>query len=171
MRPAFRRGWEGEGKPNRRPGAGQRATPATRGRLFCFGKREGKALGVPAKQTNGGGQPPLSRIAAQKRHPRMARRRRMPCWRTPNGHRCCAISAAPPCPRRRETGGRLARREARVPAGQNKNAAPSGARSAGESATSETPAHLPRSRSSPERPRLQAWSAKRIERVALRAAT
>ena len=25
MRPAFRRGWEGEGKPNRRTGAGQRA--------------------------------------------------------------------------------------------------------------------------------------------------
>ena len=50
---AFRRGWEGEGKLNRRPGAGQRAKPATRGRLFCFGKREGKALGVPAHKETG----------------------------------------------------------------------------------------------------------------------
>ena len=37
-----------------------------------------------------------------------------------------------------------ARREARVPAGQLKNAAPSGARSAGQSATLENPAHLER---------------------------
>ena len=54
MRPAFRRGWEGEGKRNRCPGAGQRAKPATRGQLFCFGKREGKALGVPTIPRNKG---------------------------------------------------------------------------------------------------------------------
>lgn len=40
--------------------------------------------------------------------------------------------------------GRPARREARVPAGQLKDAAPSGARSAGQSATLESPAHLQR---------------------------
>ena len=60
----------------------------------------------------------------------------------PSGHRCCAKSAAPPCPRQREASGRPARREVRVPAGQLKNAAPSGARRAGQSATSENPAHF-----------------------------
>jgi len=44
---------EGEGKLNRCPGAGQRAKPATRGQLFCFGKREGEALGVPVYQETG----------------------------------------------------------------------------------------------------------------------
>ena len=72
----------------------------------------------------------------------MARRRRMPCWQAPSRHRCCAKSAAPPCPRQRETSGRPARREARVPAGQLKNTAPLGARSAGQSATLENPAHF-----------------------------
>ncbi len=38
--------------------------------------------------------------------------------------------------------GRPARREARVPAGQRKNAAPSGAQSAGQSATFKSPAQL-----------------------------
>ena len=82
-----------------------------------------------------------SRNAAYKQHPRMARRRRMPCWRAPSGHRCCAASAAP---RQRETGGRPARREARVLAGQFKNAAPAGARSVGQTATLENPAHFQR---------------------------
>ena len=49
MPPAFRRGWEGEGKPQTDTLA--RASgrePATRGHLFRFREREGKALGVPA---------------------------------------------------------------------------------------------------------------------------
>ena len=55
-------------------------------------------------------------------------------------------------------GARTARREAGVPAGQPKDSAPS--RSvAGKSAALEDPAHFPRSRSTPEGPRLQAWSA------------
>jgi hypothetical protein len=52
MRPAFRRGWVGEGKPKSMPWrgpAGAQAT-ATRGRLFRFREREGKALGVTANQ-------------------------------------------------------------------------------------------------------------------------
>ena len=49
------------------------------------------------------------------------------------------------------SGAHPARREARAPAGQLKNTAPSGARSAGQSATTDLPAHQPCSRSSPER--------------------
>lgn len=60
MRPAVRRGWEGEGKPKSMPWRGPAGAPATatRGRLFRFGKREGKALGVPAqrKQRRSGAQ-------------------------------------------------------------------------------------------------------------------
>ncbi len=44
----------GREKRNRRPGTGQRATPATRGRLFPLWERKGKALGVPTQQTKGG---------------------------------------------------------------------------------------------------------------------
>jgi hypothetical protein len=58
-----------------------------------------------------------------------------------SGHRCCAIRAAPPCSRKRETSGRPARREARAPAGQLKIAAPSRS-AAGKSAPLETPAHF-----------------------------
>ena len=50
MRPAFRRGWEGEGKPNRRPGAGQRArSDRHTGAAILLWEREGKALGVPTQ--------------------------------------------------------------------------------------------------------------------------
>jgi hypothetical protein len=50
---AFRRGWEGEGKLNRRPGAGQQArSDRHTGVTILLWEREGKALGVPAyKQT------------------------------------------------------------------------------------------------------------------------
>ena len=50
MRSAFRRGWEGEGKLNRRPGAGQRArSDRHSGAAILLWEREGKALGVPAQ--------------------------------------------------------------------------------------------------------------------------
>ena len=123
MRPAFRRGWEGEGKLNRCPGAGQRAKPATRGQLFCFGKREGKALGVPASQrTEAISLPPPQRGTTTA-----PLRGATP----PDGVRAQLCASA-----------HRARREARVPAGQLKNAAPS--RSAvGKSATLKNPAHFP----------------------------
>jgi hypothetical protein len=106
MRPAFRRGWEGEGKPNRCPGAGQRAKPATRGPLFCFGKREGKALGVPTNR-EWRRSASRSRNAAKQRHPCTVRRRRAVWRQAKRGQGCCPERAAPQSPRtriRRPTG-------------------------------------------------------------------
>lgn len=103
--------------------SGAQAT-ATRGRLFRFWEREGKALGVPANQETEAISLPC-RNAAQERHPCTARRQsdalRAGLWAS----------------------GRPASREARVPAGQDKNAAPLGARSAGQCASLNPPAHLP----------------------------
>ena len=75
------------------PGAGQRAQPATRGCLFRFGEREGKALGVPARSA-----------------PR-SRKHRHPC----NGAKPPDALRARKC-----ASGRPAMREARVPAGQDR---------------------------------------------------
>ena len=67
--------------------------------------------------------------------------------------RAAAEQERHPCTARRQpdvlraglwASGRPARREAREPAGQPKNAAPQGAQSAGQSATLEIPAHLQR---------------------------
>ena len=143
MRPAFRRGWEGEGKPNRRPGAGQRArSDRHTGAAILLWEREGKALGVPTQSGERRRSASLSRAAAQRRRPRTGRRRRTPC----GGKQVPAGRCASAQPRQRGAAqtdrGRLARREARAPAGQHKDAAPSGARSAGERAPLEPAAHL-----------------------------
>ena len=87
--------------------ASGRAATATRGRLFWFREREGKALGVlhrdyPAIQPK---TAPLHGVTP------------------PDGLRADLWAS-----------GRPARKEARVRAGQLKNAAPLGARSAGQSA-------------------------------------
>jgi len=79
----------GREKRNRRPGAGQRAKPATRGRLFPLWERKGKA--------------PVFPLNKQRR-------------------RSASLN------REAENYGTLARRNARGPAGQFKNAAPLGAR-------------------------------------------
>ena len=105
--------------------ASGRAATATRGRLFRFGKREGKALGVPANQTNGADQAPAA--ATRHNNGTLATARSQP-----DGVRAQLCASAHP-----------AMREARAPAGQHKNAAPSGARSAGQSASARTPAPLP----------------------------
>jgi hypothetical protein len=86
-----------------------------------------------------------------------------------SGHRCCAICAAPPCSQKCETSGRPARREARAPAGQLKIAAPSRSAKRGtERDLYPSRSFSKRSRSSPEGPRLPAWCAKRVVRVAVR---
>jgi|GEM_PF-5755378 hypothetical protein len=138
----------GGGKAESLPWSGPAGEARHTGVTILLWETRGQSLWRSRLSGNGGDQPPLGRNAAYKRHPCTARRSRIPCWRTPSGHRCCATSAAPPCPRQRETGGRSARREARVLAGQFKNAAPSGARSAGQSATSENPTHF---RNAPDR--------------------
>lgn len=142
MRPAFRRGWEGEGKLNRRPGAGQRArSDRHSGAAILLWEREGKALGVPAQSKERRRSASLSRSAAQATAPlpgatqtgdvtasraktRMLRHRRSAASRSE--------SAA---------GARPARREASAPAGQPKDSAPSRSE-AGKSATLENPDHL-----------------------------
>ncbi len=72
------------------------------------------------------GAPPTGGVAASRAMTRLSRHRRSAASRCE-----CASDA------------RTTRREARVPAGQYKKAAPSGARSAGQSASSESPAHFP----------------------------
>jgi hypothetical protein len=67
MRPAFRRGWEGEGKPKSMPWRGPAVAQATATRRcrFRFWEREGKALGVPAqtkKQRRSGAHREAQRI-------------------------------------------------------------------------------------------------------------
>ncbi len=59
MRPAFRRGWVWGGKSGivALARASGRAANATRGAIPLW-EREGETLGVPAKQANGGDQPP-----------------------------------------------------------------------------------------------------------------
>jgi hypothetical protein len=78
---------------------------------------------------------------------------------------CCAQRSAA-ARSERETVARPARREARAPAGQHENTAPSGARSAGQSASFRFPAQLPAPDCDPDGPRRPARSAEPIKRVA-----
>jgi hypothetical protein len=64
MRPAFRRGWVGEGKAESSPWRGPAGKARHTGATIALWERKGETLGVPAYQTNGGGQPP----AAATRH-------------------------------------------------------------------------------------------------------
>ena len=132
----------GGGKAESLPWSGPAGKARHTGVTILLWEREGKVLGVPANQETGLVRLP-SRHAAYKWHPRMARRRRMPCWRTKADTGVARSVQLLPWPRKRETSGHLTRREARVPAGQPKDSAPSGARSAGKSVSSEIPAHLP----------------------------
>ena len=72
------------------------------------------------------GAPPTGGVAASRAMTRLSRHRRSAASRS-----ACASAA------------RTTRREARVPAGQDKKAAPSRARSAGQSASAKNPAPLP----------------------------
>jgi hypothetical protein len=108
--------------------------------LLCH--REGKALGVPAQSNERRRSASFSRSAAQATAPLHGA--------TPTGD--VAASRAPTRPLRHRrsadsrsecaSGARTARREARAPAGQLKDSAPSRS-AAGKSAPSENPAHQP----------------------------
>ena len=81
MRPAFRRGWEGEGKPNRRPWRGPAGAqrPPHGGGYSALGTRGQSPWRSHAiRRTEASAS--RSRIAAQERRPRTARRRRA-AWR------------------------------------------------------------------------------------------
>jgi hypothetical protein len=59
MRPAFRRGWEGEGKLNRRPGAGQRArSDRHTGAAILLWETRGQSPWRSHQSGNGGGSLP-----------------------------------------------------------------------------------------------------------------
>lgn len=83
---------------------------------------------------------PRSEANHEQRRPRTARRRRVMCRQAE-----CATRQLREAKRRRRSerapGAHPARKEARAPAGQRKDAAPSGARSAGQSASLNPPAH------------------------------
>ncbi len=143
MRPAFRRGWEGEGKPNRRPGAGQRArSDRHTGAAILLWEREGKALGVPTQSDETEAAASLSRNAAKERRPRNGATRPAAWRRAERATRPLRQRRSAADRSERETAARPARREARAPAGQPENAAPLRAPSAGKSASLDPPAHL-----------------------------
>jgi hypothetical protein len=105
------------------PARASRAKPATRERLLPLWERKGKALGVPAQQTNGGDQPP----SAAKRHKNGTLARRNADGRPARG-----------------PVGQRASGKARGKSACGSvlmNAAPSGALSAGQSASLNPPVH------------------------------
>jgi hypothetical protein len=118
----------------------------------------GTATNTPAHPR----RPKISRISLKEHRRAAAEQERHPCTkrRQPDALRAGLWAS-----------GRPARRVARVPAGQLRKAAPSRSAKRGkECDPRESRSFSPRSRSSPEGPRLQAWFAWRIERVARRAA-
>jgi hypothetical protein len=105
--------------------ASGRTATATRGWLFCFGNERAKPLAFPHNQMNGGGQPPLA--ATRQNNGTLAQ--------NDASRTSCARTCGPAGVRQGEWQERQ-----RV---SSKTPHPQGARSAGKSATLETPAHHP----------------------------
>lgn len=103
--------------------ASGRAATATRGNYSALGNERAKPLAFPLNKGNGAGQAPSAAMRHIGRHPCTVRRQ-------PDALRAGLWAS-----------GRPVSREARVPAGQNKKAAPSRS-AAGKSVTLENPAHL-----------------------------
>ena len=113
----------GGGKAESLPWSGPAGEARHTGAIILLWEREGKALGVSTSSNERRRSAFLSRNAAQERHPRNGAT-------PPDGVRAGLCASA-----------HRVRREARAPAGQPKNAAPSGAQSAEKSATLSSPAH------------------------------
>ena len=159
----------GGGKAESLPWRGPAGEARHTGRLFCFGKREGKALGVPAYQTNRAVRLPIRNAAHAKAHLHGATQTGGVAA-SEAGTRLLSRRDSAASHRERAPVARPARTEARVPAGQPEDSAPS------RSAQRGKECDLRKSRSSssrapdrhPDGPRPKAWCAQRIEQVAVR---
>jgi hypothetical protein len=141
MRPAFRRGWEGEGKLNRCPwrGPADAKRPPHGGNYSASGNERAKPLAFPPIRKRGRSGS-LSRNAAQERHPRNGETQTSGVAASETGTRPLSQRVSAASPRESSPVARPARKEARVPAGQPNYSAPS--RSAvGKSAALTVPAH------------------------------
>jgi hypothetical protein len=121
--------------------ASGRTATATRGWLFCFENERAKPLAFPHHQMNGGGQPPLA--ATRQNNGTLAQNdaSRMPCARA------CGPAGV-------RQGEWQERQRVSTKLGTLKE------REARERVRPQTPPLIfPRSRSSPEGPRLEAWFA------------
>jgi hypothetical protein len=153
MRPAFRRGWEGEGKPKSMPWRGPASAqlPPHGGVYSGFGNERAKLLAFPLKQRNSAGQALTeTRSGSQGTVPSHGATQTGDVPAQAEGATRLLSEAQRRRRSERASGAHPTRREARAPAGQRKDAAPTGARSAGQSASLSLPVRPPRSRSSPE---------------------
>jgi hypothetical protein len=133
--------------------------PPHGGVYFGLGNERAKPLVFPLMPKNSAGQAfKQQRSGSQKRCPRTARRR-LVMWRQAECETRLLRKAQRSRRSERASGAQPARREARAPAGQHKNAAPSGARSAGQSATSLFPLISTAPDRHPNGPGLEAQSA------------
>lgn len=103
--------------------------------LRSFKRNEPALTGSPSQRASG---------ALTKRRPRNGATQWTAWWRAEQRPRSLRRRCSPAGRRERETAARPARREARARAGQHENAAPLGARSAGQSASFRTSRSLDR---------------------------
>lgn len=132
IRPAFRQGWKGEGKPMSMPWRGPAGAqqPPHGGVYFGLGNERAKPLAfLPIKEMEATAS--LRRAVARRRCSRTARRRWAAWRRAERRTRASRHRRNPAGGSERETAARSAKREARASADQHENTKPLRAHSAG----------------------------------------